>query len=212
MNQQSSWIKGLSLAAAFLFGTSIMTNEGLPTQNSNGNYAPYVDPIGITTICFGYVPRDNEKVQKEYTIKECNILLNKTVEEYSVVLKGLPALPLSTVVGFLDFGYNAGIGAANGSGIKKALMKQDLVLASKEVLNWRFVSKKTLTKSDLSKGKWEWSNQKGKYTYDCSQYVQGKPNKMCYGLYTRRLMESELIKGTISDPKQIEQFIKNYYK
>lgn len=209
---QSNWIKGLSVGAAFLFGTSIMTNEGLPDMNRNGNYAPYKDPIGITTICFGYVPKDFETIKAEYTLKECNILLNKTIEEYSVVLKGLPALPLSTVVGFLDFGYNAGIGAANGSTVKKKLMLQDLDGASKAVLDWRFVSKKTLTKSDLAKGKWEWNKSKGKYTYDCSQYVQGKPNKMCYGLYTRRLMESELIKGTITYPKEIESFIKKYYK
>jgi len=204
-------IKGLSVGAAFLFGVSITTNEGLPNANGNGNYAPYKDPIGVTTLCFGYVPRSTDIIQKEYTLKECNILLHKTIEEYSVVLNGLPQLPLSTTVGFLDFGYNAGISAANNSSIKKCLMKQNYSCASKAVLDWRYVSKTKLTKSDYSQGEWKWSESKKKYNYDCSQYVQGKPNKMCYGLYTRRLMESELLKGTMTDPVQIEKFIKQYY-
>ena len=91
-------------------------------------------------------------------------------------------------------------------------MKQDYSCASKAVLDWRYVSKKTLNKKDYTYGQWNYNKSKGKYTFDCSQYVQGKPNKMCYGLYTRRLMESELLKGTMTDHKQIEAFIKNYYK
>lgn len=204
-------IKGVSIAVALLFGVSITTNEGLPPSTPQGTYAPYKDPIGIITVCYGYVPRSNEKVQKEYTQKECDILLYKTIQEYSVVLKGLPALPLSTTVGFLDFGYNAGISAANGSTVKKHLMKKDYEAASKAILDWRFVSKSKLSKSDYSMGNWEYNKSKGKYFYDCSQYVNGKPNKMCYGLYTRRLMESELLKGTMTDPTQIENFIKQYY-
>lgn len=204
-----TYVKWLTVVSAFLFGTSIITNEGLPPQQPNGNYAHYLDPIGITTICYGYVPKSNEKVKKEYTQKECDILLYKTIEEYSVVLKGLPALPLSTTVGFLDFGYNAGIGAANKSTIKKKLILKDLDGASKAVLDWRFVSKKKITQSDKSKGKWVFKNDK--YYYDCSQFNNGKPNKLCYGLYTRRLMEAELIKGTMTNPDDIEKFIKQYY-
>lgn len=204
------YVKGLAVGSALLFGTSVMTNEGLPQQTPQGTYAPYKDPIGITTLCFGYVPKTNEKVKAEYTRKECDILLYKTIEEYSVVLKGLPPQPLSTTVGFLDFAYNAGIGAANGSTLKKCLKAQDTSCAANAVLQWRYVSKKKLSKSDLTKGKWEFRNDK--YMYDCSQLVNGKPNKMCYGLYTRRLMESELLKGTMTNPDQIERYIKNYYK
>lgn len=205
------YVKGLSVGIAFLFGVSIVSNEGLPGQNSNGNYEPYKDPIGITTVCYGYVPRSQAEIQKEYTQKECDILLYKTIQEYSVVLNGLPPQPLSTTVGFLDFGYNAGIAAANNSNIKKCLMKQDTLCASKAVLEWRYVSKTKLTQKDKQLGQWTWNQSKGKYFYDCSQYVNGKPNKMCYGLYTRRLMESDLLKGTMTDPVQIENFIKQYY-
>lgn len=204
------YVKGLSLSVAFLFGVSVYTSEGLPEQNENGNYPPYKDPIGITTLCFGYVPVKTDVIQKEYTLKECDILLAKTLEQYSVVLKGLPPQPLSTTVGFLDFGYNAGISAANNSTVKKCLMKQDTACAAKAVLAWRYVSKKTITKKDKSYGVWKFNGTK--YTYDCSQYVNGKPNKMCYGLYTRRVMESELLKGTMTDANEIENFIKNYYK
>lgn len=200
-----STIKGISAGVLLLFGTSVVTFEGLPSMNPNGNYSPYKDPVGITTLCYGYVPQMTEAIQKEYTKKECDVLLDKTLYKYTIVLSNLPVMPVSTTVGFLDFAYNAGINAANNSTVKKRLAEGNYVQASKAVLQWRYVSKK---KPDYSKGRWEHRN--GKYYYDCSQYRHGKPNKLCYGLYTRRLMESELLAGTMTDKEEIQSYIHRF--
>lgn len=200
-------IKGVCTGVLLLFGSSVVTFEGLPSTNANGNYSPYKDPVGITTLCYGYVPQMTEAIQKEYTKKECDVLLDKTLYKYTVVLKNLPHMPLSTTVGFLDLAYNVGVDAAKKSTVKKHLAEGDYVQASKAVLQWRYVSQK---KPDNSKGKWEYKH--GKYYYDCSQYYKGKPNKLCYGLYTRRLMESELIEGTMTNKEEIQKYIQKFGK
>ncbi|WP_409977657.1 glycoside hydrolase family protein [Pantoea vagans] len=107
----------------------------------------------------------------------------------------------------MDFAYNTGINAANSSTVKKRLAEGNYVQASKAVLQWRYVSQK---KPDYSKGRWEHRN--GKCYYDCSQYNHGKPNKLCYGLYTRRLMESELLAGIMTDKEEIQSYIHKFGK
>lgn len=104
-----------------------------------------------------------EAIQKDYTKKECDVLLDKTLYKYTVVLNNLPVMPASTIVGFLDFAYNAGINAANKSTVKKLLAEGNYAQASKAVLQWRYVSQR---KPDYSKGQWEHRN--GKYYYDCA--------------------------------------------
>ncbi|MGK3141053.1 glycoside hydrolase family protein [Pantoea sp. C2G6] len=139
--------------------------------------------------------------------KECDVLLDKTLYKDTIVLNNLPVMPVSTTVGFLDFAYNAGINVANSSKVKKRLAEGNYAQASKAVLQWRYVSQK---KPDYSKGCWEHRN--GKYYYDCSKYHHGKPNKLCYGLYTRRLMESELLAGTMTDKEEIQSYIHKFGK
>ncbi|MBJ9134440.1 MULTISPECIES: lysozyme [Citrobacter] len=188
-----------------IFGISVSINEGLPLADANGNFPPYLDPVGIVTICYGVVPEPTDHIKASYTKKDCDELLDKTVMEYSVVVKDLPPLVLSSYIGLLDFGYNAGIYAANNSNVKKCLMKSDYNCASKAILQWKYVSKKKITDKDRRYGKWSFNGTK--YNFDCSQYVNGKPNKLCYGIWKRRLYESDLLKGTMNDKEAIIKYM-----
>lgn len=178
----------------------------------NGITVPYVDSAGKVTICYGYVPRNKSELKKGYTPAECNAILDRTIEEYMVVLKGLPVLELSAYIGFLDFAYNAGITGANGSGVKRCLKKSDYVCASKAVLDWKYISRDRITSIDKKRGVWKYNSKNKRYYYDCSQYVGSKPNKVCYGLWERRKIESKLLSGTIKGKDNIEHFIKSQGK
>lgn len=198
--------KDLLKSICLIFGISISINEGLPDADANGNFKSYIDPVGIKTVCYGYVPLPTDHIKASYTKQDCDKLLDKTVQEYTVIIKGLPPLVLSAYLGILDFGYNAGIYAANNSNVKRCLMRKDYDCASKAILTWKYVSKPKITNSDKAKGKWVWNGKR--FTYDCSQLVNGKPNKICYGIWKRRLYESELLRGNMDDEESIIKFMK----
>lgn len=171
-----------------LFVVGVGVHEGL-------SLPVYYDSAGVKTVCYG----ETKNITKErYTLEECKQMLADSTDYYLKALDGLPPLPLTTWVGALDFTYNAGIGAFKGSQIRKDLMKGDVIAASKSVLNWRYISKAKISDADKRKGVWVWSPSKRKYNYDCSQLVNGKPNKVCYGLWTRRLHQSDMLSGKMS--------------
>lgn len=186
--------RNASVGIIALFGAGVAVHEGLPTDK-NGMHPIYYDSAGIKTVCYG----ETKNITKQrYTTEECNIMLDSSTKYYAKALEGLPPLPITTWVGALDFTYNAGIGAFKSSQLRKDLMRGDTLAASKSVLSWRYISKPSITSSDKKKGSWVWSEKKRKYNYDCSQYVNGKPNKVCYGLWDRRLHQSKMLKGDMS--------------
>lgn len=188
MGKQFTTFRNSAAGIVGLFVVGVGVHEGLSLNT-------YYDSAGVKTVCYG----ETKNITKErYTLEECKSMLADSTDYYATALNGLPALPLTTWVGALDFTYNAGRGAFKNSTIRKCLMVGDTECASKAVLQWRYISKAKISSSDKQKGLWVWNPNKRKFDYDCSQYVNGKPNKVCYGLWKRRLHQSEMLKGDMT--------------
>ena len=174
--------KGL---AARIFGSVFLLASTVTIVKVNEGYkeVAYQDGAGVWTICYG----ETKGVKKGdvRTKEECESQLWSSLKTHSQALDGLPdTTPDVVALGSLDMAYNIGVGGFNNSTIKRELMKGNYKRAGEAVLSWRFI---TIT-------------QNGKRVkFDCST----KGNKICYGLWKRRLVQSEMIGDSIT----IEQAI-----
>lgn len=204
----SNWknvVRGVTSGVMLLFVGGVAIHEGLPTD-SQGLHPTYTDSAGITTACYG----ETKNITKRYyTTEECKSMLGTSAKDYASALSGLPPLPTVTYVGALDFTYNAGKSAFLNSQVRRCLLRSDTECASQAVLQWRFISKTKITSKDKGYGVWNWTGKK--YTYDCSQLVKGKPNKLCTGLWERRKYQSLMLKGAMS-PDEASALLQGWYK
>lgn len=160
-----------ALAGATMLGGAITEvvqhNEGL-------SLTAYKDSAGIPTICYGETK--GVKMGQRATLSDCQKQLIESAGEHAKALDGLP-MQLSDValIGSVDFIYNVGVAGFNGSAVKRHLKNLDYAAAGKAVLNWRYITLPNGTK------------------YDCSKLVNGKPNRMCWGLWKRRQWQAKAI-------------------
>ena len=159
-----------AVLGASLLGGSITTvvkhNEGYSTS-------AYKDSAGVWTICYG----ETKGVFKGMyaTQKQCSVQLVQSITEHAKALEGLPeSLPDVVVLGSIDMTYNIGVYGFKNSTVKQLLMKKDYAAAERAVLAWRYIT------------------VNGK-KYNCSQLVNGKPNKVCWGLWERRQWQAKAI-------------------
>lgn len=173
-------LTGATLLGAAITGV-IQHNEGLST-------AAYLDSAGVPTICYGETK--GVKLGQRATLSQCQRQLIQSAGEHAKALDGLPeSLTDVALLGALDFTYNVGVAGFNNSTVKQRLRVQDYVGAGKAVLGWRYISR--YQKTSPGPG---WVHKQGtRWTYDCSQLVNGKPNKVCWGLWERRQWQSKAI-------------------
>lgn len=155
-----------ALAGASLLGGSITA----VIQNNEGySSTAYLDSAGVPTICYG----ETKGVQmgQKRSLSDCQKQLIQSAGEHAQALVGLPeSIPDVVLLGSLDMAYNIGISGFSNSTVKRKLRQGDYHAAGQAVLQWKYI---TLN---------------GK-KYDCS--VKG--NKVCYGLWKRRLWQSKAI-------------------
>lgn len=174
-----------ALAGATMLGGAITEviqhNEGL-------SLTAYKDSAGVPTICYGETK--GVKMGQRATLSDCQEQLIESAGEHAKALDGLP-MQLSDValVGSIDFIYNIGVAGFNGSAVKRHLKNLDYAAAGKAVLDWCYVSKYQ-QKSPGTGWVYKGSNR---WIFDCSQYINGKPNKLCYGIWKRRLWQSKVV-------------------
>jgi GH24 family phage-related lysozyme (muramidase) len=175
-----------ALAGASLLGGGITA----VIQNNEGySSTAYRDSAGVPTICYG----ETKGVQmgQKRSLSDCQKQLIESAGEYAKALVGLPeSLPDVPLLGSLDLAYNVGVAGFNSSTPKRELAKGNYKAAGKAVLEWRYISKKQRQSPGVG---WEWRPASGKWIFDCSQYINGKPNKVCYGIWKRRLWQSKAI-------------------
>ena len=155
-----------ALAGATLLGGSI---AAVIQHNEGLSLTAYKDSAGVPTICYG----ETKGVQmgQKRTLTQCQEQLIQSAGEHAKALDGLPmTLTDVQLLGALDLTYNIGISGFKNSTVKRKLMQGDTRGAAQAVLAWRYIT------------------VKGK-KYDCS--VKG--NKVCYGLWKRRVWESQAI-------------------
>ena len=159
-----------ALAGATLLGGSIAAviqhNEGL-------SLTAYKDSAGVPTICYG----ETKGVQmgQKRTLTQCQQQLIQSAGKHAKALDGLPmSLTDVQILGALDMTYNIGVSGFKNSTMKRKLMQGDTKGAAKAVLSWRYITRNGVK-------------------YDCSTLVNGKPNKVCWGLWERRQWQSKAI-------------------
>lgn len=175
-----------ALAGASLLGGGITA----VIQNNEGySSTAYRDSAGVPTICYG----ETKGVQmgQKRSLSDCQKQLIQSAGEHAKALVGLPeSLPDVALLGSLDLAYNVGVAGFNSSTPKRELVKGNYKAAGKAVLEWRYISKKQKQSPGVG---WEWRSSSGKWVFNCSQYINGKPNKVCYGIWKRRLWQSKAI-------------------
>lgn len=175
MNQ---WTKRL-LASATILGASTVTvvklNEGYSTK-------AYYDSAKILTICYGETKGVKPGMVK--TDSQCDAQLQQSLVEHGKIFDNVPqSVPEVVALGMLDMAYNVGVSGFNSSTAKKYILKGDYKKAGESVLMWRYIT------------------VKGK-KYDCSTLVNGKPNKVCWGLWERRKWEAKAIGNQFKTPQE----------
>ena len=129
----------------------------------------YLDSAGVPTVCYGSTK--DVKYPSKVTDEECRVRLASDLESHMKALDGLPNdLPDAVILGSIDMAYNIGVYGFKNSSVYSALKRKDYTQASANVLKWRYIT---------INGK----------RYDCS--IKG--NKVCYGLWERRLWQSKAI-------------------
>lgn len=180
-----------ALTGATMLGGAI---TGVIQHNEGLSLSAYKDSAGVPTICYGETR--GVKMGQRATLSDCQKQLIQSAGEHARALDGLP-VQLSDValLGALDFTYNVGVAGFNSSTAKADLKRLDYAAAAKSVLSWRYISKyqqKSPGAGWVHKGDTRW-------TFDCSQYIQGKRNTVCWGLWERRQWQSKAIGNQFKD-------------
>ena len=174
-----------ALTGATMLGGAI---TGVVQHNEGLSLTAYKDSAGVPTICYGETK--GVKMGQRATLSDCQKQLIQSAGEHAKALDGLP-VQLSDValVGSVDFIYNVGVAGFNGSTVKRHLKNLDYAAAGKAVLDWRYISKyqqKSPGTGWVYKGSSRW-------VFDCSQYINGHRNKVCWGLWERRQWQAKAI-------------------
>ena len=143
---------------------------------------PYYDSAHIKTVCVG----ETEYVEdKTYTPKECADLFSLRLGYYSLKTLGYyndtakAIITPKTHAAFTDMSYNIGLSAMKKSSMIRLINEGQDIPACNAILNY---NKITLKHKDGTP-----------YKYDCST----PNNKVCYGIWKRRLQIHDLcIAGT----------------
>ncbi|WPH66257.1 endolysin [Klebsiella phage NKA196] len=180
-----------ALTGATVLGGAI---TGVIQHNEGLSLTAYKDSAGVPTICYGETK--GVKMGQKATLSDCQKQLIQSAGEHAKALDGLP-MQLSDValLGALDFTYNIGVSGFNGSDVKRHLKSLDYAAAGKAVLDWRHISKYQ-RKSPGTGWVYRGSNR---WTFDCSQYINGQRNKVCWGLWERRQWQSKSIGNQYRD-------------
>ncbi len=191
MSIKSSIVSGIrgrviaSLLGASALGGGITT---VVSYNEGFSGDAYLDSAGIPTICYGETK--GVKMGQKRSLSDCQKQLIESVGEHAKALEGLPvSLPDVVVLGSIDMAYNVGVSGFYNSRVHRLLSEGNYKEAGAAVLEWRYIS---VYRQPKGPG-WKYIPSAKKWTYDCSSMVSGKPNKVCYGLWKRRLWQSNAI-------------------
>lgn len=175
----------VALTGATMLGGAV---TGVVQHNEGLSLAAYKDSAGVPTICYGETK--GVKMGQRATLSDCQKQLIESAGAHAKALDGLP-MQLSDValVGSVDFIYNVGVAGFNGSAVKRHLKSLNYAAAGKAVLDWRYISKYQQKSPGIG-----WVHKdSNRWTFDCSQYINGQRNKVCWGLWERRQWQSKAI-------------------
>lgn len=187
--------------AARIMGVLFASTATVVVVNEGYKEVAYQDSGGVWTICYGET-KDVQAGQKR-TRAECDAQLRASISEHAKALTGLPdGLPDAVVIGSLDGAYNIGVNGFRASGMYKALLLRDYSAAKQSMLQYRYISK--YTKNSPGQG-WSRGNRPAIWTYDCSQLINGKRNRVCWGLWERRQWQAKAVGNEFKSAEEAVQ-------
>lgn len=179
MNLKNNLLKMNAKTVSRLTGVLFAAIASVVVYNEGYREVAYQDSGGVWTICYGET--NGVRPGQVRSKAACDAQLQASVNEHSKALVGLPeGLPDVVVLGSMDAAYNMGVDAFKRSEVYTQLMLRNYDAAGKAMLSWKYITK---------------DGQK----YDCSQFVDGKPNKVCYGVWKRRQWQSQAISNRYAD-------------
>lgn len=175
-----------SKLASRVAGALFATVAAVVGLNEGRSLVAYKDSAGILTICDGETL--GVKAGEKRTQAQCDDTLRKGIARHATALSGLPEdLPDTVLIGAIDGVYNIGTYGFDSSSTKACLARKDYKCAGENWLRWKYITLPTGEK------------------YDCSQLVNGTPNKVCYGLWKRRLWQSKAMSNQFKSVQELMQ-------
>lgn len=172
------------------FVVSALLSAVLHVVQINEGYSEkaYKDGAGVWTICYGETK--GVKPLETRSKADCDAQLRRSIASHAEALVGLPeGLPDVVLLGVVDTAYNIGVYGFRDSGMYRALGARDYAAAGTAVLRWKYISHK----NPYPQKGWTWNAKAGVWRFDCSQYIDGAPNKVCYGLWKRRVWQAQAL-------------------
>lgn len=183
--------------AGFLASALIAALIHIVGLNEGRSLEAYQDSAGVWTICDGETL--GVKPGQKATESDCDAMVLKGIARHAEAIQGLPeGLPDVVLLGSMDTAYNIGVYGFRNSGMYRALLNKDYQAAGAAVLKWKYISQKAAPRP--GKG-WEYDPKKKLWRFDCSQSIDGEPNKVCYGLWKRRLWQAQALANRFSTPE-----------
>lgn len=189
MNLKNSNPARAGKIVAKIMGGLFAVCAGVVVVNEGSSNKAYKDSAGVWTICHGETK--GVKSGDTKTDAECSAQLAASLQEHAGALEGLPAkTPDSVLVGGVDLAYNIGVKGFRDSTVKVKLMQGDYKGAGEAVLDWRYISRPS---RPVKSAGWVYNSKSKRWQFDCSQYINGKRNQVCWGLWERRQWQSKAI-------------------
>jgi lysozyme len=131
------------LAALGLTG-SLLSGAVLIAIHEGEIHHTYLDPVGISTACFGHTGRD-VKLGMVFSRDQCLMLLATDLEKFNKALGKLaPALTEGEHIAYLSFIYNVGTKAFSTSTLRKKFLNGERAAACDELLRWVYAKGRRL--------------------------------------------------------------------
>ena len=162
------------LAPYALRGAMVVSGVGIAalTGHEGLRTTGYLDSVGIPTVCYGHTR--TAVVGKQFSMEQCEALLNDDLAEFSATVNKYVEVPLSQPQfdSLVSFCYNVGSYACRTSTLFRTLNSGDYYGAANQFDRWKFAQGR-----------------------DCTVRANN-----CYGVWNRRMAEKELfLAGTAGD-------------
>ena len=128
---------GLGLATALSGGYLVAPSEGEVDS-------PYLDPVGIKTVCYGHTGNDIE--DRKYSPEECLKVLAADLDSHNRKMLGYIRAPITIQqnAAFLSFCFNVGVAKCSASTAFKKLNAMDYTGACAELKRWVYAGGRKL--------------------------------------------------------------------
>ena len=105
--------------------------------------SPYVDPVGIKTVCYG----ETRVPMRRYSDEECRALLAEGLEDFGMaVAEASPGIENSPYewAAHTSFSYNIGVGAYRSSSVRRLFNAGDRVGACRFMTRYKYAGGRVL--------------------------------------------------------------------